>query len=319
MNALPGGRWGRFALRLAGSAAVLAVVIHVVGVDRALDGVRRLRPGPWALALLAFLGMHLLSALKWRAYVEFAGAPLPRTVAVRCHAAGLFANLCLPSLIGGDVLRAGLALKSTSSRAGLLVASVIDRISDVTALLVISVAALPVVRIGEETPLRALPAAAAIVAAAAVGGTFALRWTVRSRTVRRLPRKAAKAVLGVARALRTMLRRPGRAAAIWLASVGIQTLFVVVNAELGRSMGFEMDWGLWFLLWPLAKIAAMVPMSFGGLGVREAAFAALVAPFGPEDLAVAQSLAWQSVLIAGGFVAGTYWMVSTRGEAAAKT
>ena len=46
MKALPGGRWAKFALRLAGSAAVLAVVIHVVGVDRALDGMRRLRPGP---------------------------------------------------------------------------------------------------------------------------------------------------------------------------------------------------------------------------------------------------------------------------------
>ena len=41
---LPGGRWGRFALRLAGSAAVLALVLHLVGTDRALDGLRRLRP-----------------------------------------------------------------------------------------------------------------------------------------------------------------------------------------------------------------------------------------------------------------------------------
>ncbi len=54
----------------------------------------------------------------------------------------------------------------------------------------------------------------------------------------------------------------------------------------------------------------MLPVSFGGLGVREAAFAALVAPFGPESLAVAQSLVWQSVLIAGGLAAGGFWVLS---------
>jgi uncharacterized membrane protein YbhN (UPF0104 family) len=299
VSAPPGRRWGGFALRLLASAAVLAVVVHLVGVDRALEGLRRLRPLPWALALLAFGALHVLSAMKWRAYVVFAGAPLRRGAALRCHAAGLFANLCLPSLIGGDVLRAGLALRKTSPRSALLVASAIDRISD-------------------ATPLRALPFMSAVVAGGGIAGLLSLRWMVRSRLVRRLPRKAARAVLGVARALRTMARRPLRAAAIWLASVGIQALFVVVNVHLGRSMGFEMTWGQWFLLWPLAKIAAMAPVSFGGLGVREAAFAALVAPFASEQLAVAESIAWQSVLVAGGLLAGAWWMLSSRaaGESA---
>ena len=33
-------------------------------------------------------------------------APFPPADALRCYAAGLFANLYLPSIVGGDVLRA---------------------------------------------------------------------------------------------------------------------------------------------------------------------------------------------------------------------
>ena len=305
--------WGKFLLRLAASAAMLGVVATFVDRQRALDGFRRLSTGMWILALAAFVVLHLLSALKWRAFVVLAGSPIPRTLALRCHAAGLFGNLCLPSLIGGDVVRAGLALKSASSRAGLVVASVIDRISDVTALLGISLVALLCVGIGETTPLRALPVAAAALAACMAGGTATLWWLVRSRVVRRLPRKVARTVIGAARAFRTMLRRPVRSARIWLASVAIQSGFVLVNVELGRAMGLDLTYGQWFLLWPLAKIAAMIPVSFGGLGVREAAFAALVAPFGPESVAVAVSLVWQSVLIVGGLLAGGFWVTTSRG------
>ena len=46
-------------------------------------------------------------------------------------------------------------------------------------------------------------------------------------------------------------------------------------------------------------------MTQGGLGVREAAHAALFAPFGiPAVLAVAVSLVFQAVIISGGLIGG---------------
>lgn len=314
MSLLPSGRWGRVALRLAISLVILFVVSRFIDVDRAMKGFRQLRTETWLAALGAFAVLHFASALKWRWFVAVAGAQMPRGLALRCHAAGLFANLCLPSMIGGDVLRAGLAMKATTSRTPVLVASVIDRISDMTALMALALVALPLVGVGEGTPLRALPLAAGIVAATGLIGAFSLRWAVRSRFVRRIPRKLGRFVLEVAGALRTMRSRPAASIGGWFASVGIQSGLLLVNVHLGRSMGLDMTYSQWFLLWPLAKIVAMLPLSFGGLGVREAAFAALVAPFGyDKSLAAAASLVWQSVLIVGGLLAGAYWMASSRG------
>ena len=54
--------------------------------------------------------------------------------AVRCYAMGLFANLFLPSLVGGDVLRAGLIMGATRRRAAVILGSLADRGVDVAGL-----------------------------------------------------------------------------------------------------------------------------------------------------------------------------------------
>jgi len=304
------GRWKKLLVRLGASALVLAVVLSVVDLEQAKEGFARLSLEPWLVALATWLGLHALSALKWRFLLGLAGAHIPARHALTCHAAGLFANLCLPSLIGGDVLRAGLALKATDRKTALVVGSVVDRVADLTALLSVATFGFATAPWAQERlgGAATLPLAAALIACGALGSWAALRFLLAR--VRRLPRKLGKRLVEVARALDTMRRSPGRAVAGWCACLVIQTGFVLVNVYLGEAIGLDLELSLWLVLWPLAKIAAMLPVSFGGLGVREAAFAALVSPFGPEALAVAQSLVWQSVLIVGGLLCGGFWMVS---------
>ncbi|MFV1986736.1 MAG: hypothetical protein ACC682_05625, partial [Gemmatimonadota bacterium] len=57
----------------------------------------------------------------------------------------------------------------------------------------------------------------------------------------------------------------------------------------------------------------LLPVSLGGLGVRDATLGAALLPFGiPMATGVAVSLLWQTVLIAGGLLAGGVWIVLTR-------
>jgi uncharacterized membrane protein YbhN (UPF0104 family) len=78
-------------------------------------------------------------------------------------------------------------------------------------------------------------------------------------------------------------------------------------------MGIDIPLYVWLFVWPLAKIAGLVPITQGGLGVREAALAVLFAPFGVvAATAVAAGLAFQAVVISGGFVAGATVMILRR-------
>ena len=300
-------------VKLAGSAILLAVVFWVVGFESVTEALANTRPGPWLLGLLGFLGLHLLSAAKWRFFLATVGADISLSLAIKCYAAGLFANLCLPSLVGGDVLRAGLAMQGHPNKAAIAFGSVVDRLSDVMALGLLVAAGMVVAPSAAEKLHGGWisgPAVFAVLLAGAVIGLLFARWLLARLPWRKLPRKLTKVLIKLLRALNALLRHPARSLIGLTFCLGLQTGFVVVNIHLGQMVGLDLDARLWFLLWPLAKVAAMIPVSLGGLGVREAAFAALVQPFADGRLAVAESLVWQSILIVGGLISGGFWMLS---------
>jgi glycosyltransferase 2 family protein len=311
--ATPRFRWRKAALRLGASALVLAVLVALLNQGELWEHLRRFareHPGAWALALAGFLGLHAVGALKWRLFLRLAGARIGVLDALRFYGLGLFANLCLPSLIGGDVLRAGLALGVAREKDAVVLGSLVDRLADLVALgcLVIvgglaSSGAHAELLASDVRGGGALGAFFAVLALGVVGAAILLRTAV----IRRMPLAVARHLLGVRRALAAARSRPARAAAAFSLCLAVQTGFVLVNAGLGRAVGIDLGLDLWLLLWPLAKIAAMLPISLGGLGVREAAFAVLTAPYGVEgEAAVAQSLVWQSVLVSGGLLAGAF-------------
>jgi hypothetical protein len=93
-------------------------------------------------------------------------------------------------------------------------------------------------------------------------------------------------------------------------SIAIQCSFVGLNVVLAQEMGIAAPVSVWFLVWPLAKLVALAPISLGGIGVREVALAGLMAPFGIDAaVAVAQSVSWEVVLIGAGLIAGMVAMV----------
>ena len=115
----------------------------------------------------------------------------------------------------------------------------------------------------------------------------------------------------VARSL-VVLRRLRRAPTAAVTAVGLSLLiqggFVMLNAWIGNAIGVGVPLSVWLFVWPLAKIAGLMPISLGGLAVRDATLAALLAPAGvPLALGVVAALIWQSVLICGGLIGGVVW------------
>lgn len=309
-------RWQNAALRLGTSALLLAVGAAVLRADEVWLHMRRFVGDAgvtWGLAVVGFLSLHVAGALKWRFFLSTAGASISTRWAVRAYGAGLFANLCLPSLIGGDVLRAGIAMSASDCKEAIVVGSIIERLADLLALAFLVVVG-AVWSMQTASALAAPRASVTVILAvigSAAGGVLIVALILQRRFEHRLPGGLGRRLAEARRALRAYLDKPDRVAIGFLACMGIQGSFVLVNAAIGRALGIDLGLGVWFLVWPLAKLVAMLPVSLGGLGVREFAFAALVSPFAvAAEVAVAQSLIWQSVLIAGGLMAGAYVLVT---------
>jgi glycosyltransferase 2 family protein len=125
-------------IRVGVSAGILALLFYFIPWSDLRSAIGRISGAVWFTVLAGFLAGHTLGALKWRALVNAGRSTLSMVDAVRCYAAGLFANMCLPSIVGGDVLRAVLAGKATGRAEAAVLGGLTDRLVDmaVVALLV---------------------------------------------------------------------------------------------------------------------------------------------------------------------------------------
>ncbi len=306
----------KFVVKAGLSAAVLGAVVWWIGPQKLGPALAALTPAAFAATLAVFLCIHTAAAFKWRAFMSLAGAPLPPGMTLRAYGAGLFANLFLPSMIGGDVVRAGIAMQGARRKEAVVLGSLVDRLSDFAALALLAlggIAALPQAMADGGGSAELGRRILGWFAALCVGGVLALAIGLRLRPPSRWPTKARGLLLRSLLALRRAGRRKIAATTAVLVAVALQAALLLVNAELGRAMGLDATLPVWFVCWPLAKIAAMLPLSLAGLGVREAAFAALGSRFGiAPALATAVSLAWQGVLFSGGLVGGAGYAASRR-------
>ena len=298
--------WARAAV----SITLLGLLFYFLPLGQVRDALGRLPAEVWLVVLFGFLLGHAVGITKWRMFVNAARGGLARVDATLCYSAGLFANLCLPSIVGGDLLRMALAGKLSRRPEAALWGGVMDRLTDLLSLAILVTAGGLLVRGGESGWIGRVLTVAVLVGVVLVA--LVLPLLIRrplARWPRRLRRPVGRGLVG----LRQLRRRPGTAALGLMLSLGIQGSFVLLNALLGRSIGIEVDLAVWFLVWPLAKIASLAPISLGGLAVREASLAALLLPFGvPVARSVVCSLLWQTVLIAGGLMGGLIWLVLHR-------
>jgi uncharacterized membrane protein YbhN (UPF0104 family) len=110
-----------------------------------------------------------------------------------------------------------------------------------------------------------------------------------------------------------MLQHPRQAFLACVVGFAIQASFVVTVILLGETLGLGLDPRLWFLFWPVAKMAAMLPASLGGLGVLELTFSFLVQGLADRDTAVAIAVVMQTVRIAVAVLGGAYWLGTSAG------
>jgi uncharacterized protein (TIRG00374 family) len=294
--------WRNAALRIAGSALILALLFHFVPFAEVWRALRRLPPLLWLAVLAGYFCVHLAGINKYKLMLNGAGAGLNFAQAARCYFAGLFSTLFLPSVAGGDVVKAGLALRLGRSKAGVLLGSLLDRTLDVIAL--ITLATLGVLLVpGALRPSDRHGFLLVLVSLVGLGLLAAL--AVALLPARRFSFRMRRRMVRLRDAGRSMVRRPRRMlAALGLAFV-TQLGFLTLTTVIAAACGLHLPYRAWLFAWPLAKISAFLPISQAGIGVREAALAALLVPFGAAGgVVVGVGLAWETIVIAAGLIAG---------------
>ena len=302
-------RWGRIGVTLA------AVGYLASGVDPA-DVVAAFQRLSWSAALVAitvvFFGM-VCGMVRWRLLLRAYGAiDLPSWPRVaHLYFVGHFYNTYAPGGVGGDVIRGVAGRKAfgdldwASATSGVAVVF-IERVIGVSALLVLATGAYLIRPIpGMESVGLWAGLGLAAAASALLGIALA------PRLAPHLPEKLGKP-----------LRALPRLYSIWpfLVAVFLSLIIHTVNIVAGHAIMHSLDPSVTFaqsaVVMPLIGASAFFPLTVGGAGVREAAFALLYGTVGvPEATAYAGSLSfWATQLITAGVGGVMNLLVPLSGE-----
>ena len=304
--------WRSQLLRIGGSVAILVVLALLLPAQDVLRQMRMVAPTTWIAVLVIFMMVQLFGALKFHLVLHSAGVGLPFRLSARCYFAALFGNVFLPSIIGGDVISIGLAMRYSSNRPGVALGALVNRVLDFLALAFMTALGTVLLHASLSPESRRVfwsVSGSLLVIATAAGLTawVLLRRRYSFRTRRRLSRVRAAA--------QAMRRRKGTVVLGLAMGVVSQSVLVSLVAWLGRSSGLMLSASTWFFAWPLSKLAALAPITIGGIGAREAAFAAILVPFGhPATRSVAVGLLYEAISISGGLLAGLISWLLSRGR-----
>ncbi|MGN0867707.1 MAG: lysylphosphatidylglycerol synthase transmembrane domain-containing protein [Oligosphaeraceae bacterium] len=293
-----------FAFRALCLLLALALLARMLHRQNGLFGERTEGAGFFlfgGLALLLYLGVQFLGAWRWNLLLGAQGLALPYLHALRLTLGGNFFSLLIPGGVSGDIVKVGAATAAHPGKAPeLALADLLDRGVGLLGLFWAGLLSLclllgaPWARLREHCPALLAAAVATIllgVAASLAGAAGWHLWPALARSG--LPVKIASRC---PRFLRTWLHRLGAALApyrtqplVLLRALGLSILIhLLLGGEfylLGKALG-ESALGIpaYLLATQLANATALLPLTPGGLGVRDTVAESLFLAFGATPL-----------------------------------
>lgn len=260
-------------LKVLVSGFLIAFLLHRIGLDRLGVQLSHVHAFWLISAVFVFLASHLLGSYQWTLLLHADSIKLPWTRALQFYFVGLFFNNFLISGLGGDLFRI-VDVRRYSQKGAAAVSSVfLDRFMGLLVLSGLALLVSPVISILWGFPARfqlillIFSMGWVLVLLILFNRRFArfLTWGVR----RLMPQEFAIKARTVYNHIHEFGRKRKLFLTVVLISVVVQSLRVLTHYLLARSFGISLPIMYFFLIIPLIAITASLPVSLGGLGVRE--------------------------------------------------
>jgi len=303
---LPG--WVSAVVRLAATVGLMAWALRDVKWGLMLDLLRGAE-WRWLFAALALgLVVQVVAGMRWAALARPLGFDAPTGYFVWRFFEGSFFSLCLPSSIGGDVVKA-YRVGDTTQRRLLAGCSVLaDRLTGLSALGVLAGAALAAAK-WQLTLAATLAVAAALLFTALVGFWIVVGSLDRIMSLIPVPHPAREFI----GQLLPYQQQPSLIARAVGWSFIVQIGGTIAVALVARTLRVDPGLGAWFSVAPLVALMETVPISIGGFGVRENAMEFLLGGHGvPGEQAIAVALLCGLTRICSGLVGGVLFLLDRK-------
>ncbi len=288
-------------VRVGVAATVMGALLGQTGVAPLARIVEGAAPAPLAAALVLFAAGQVASAWRWWRIAQHAGFAVSFRSCLGIYWIGMFVGVATPSTIGADGTRTLLLGRARPGRRVALSTVLFDRAIGLLTLLWIALAAFTL----DRTALLPVELRVGVATLAAVGsaGLLGAPLLVRALpTGSRLAAASARHLLPFVKSRRLLLTTAA-------SSLCVHGLHIAAQKALAEALGLDLPWTFVALYHPLVALAGAAPITIGGFGVREAAYALLLGAAGvPLDDAVALGLLWWALGATVGLSGGLVWL-----------
>jgi len=298
----PIARWALVALQIGVTVGLLAFFFHDAEFRRqALDAFRTAN-GAWLILGVVIAGVeNVIGAIRWRIFLRLLGIDLPFWKSVEICMVALFCNTFMLGAAGGDLVRVAYLVQRGHRKTTSFLSIIMDRVSGLVALIAFT---LILTAWNHEWLMQSAIAATVIkfvilyqiVALVFIGVSLVL--SVKGLTdhlPRWIPARRFVVDLGAGYALmatrwRTTLR------GCFLSMVMLIGYFGVFYCS-ARAFGAPIDFVQLSTIMPAADIISALPISVGGVGVREQVFVILLGQLAGVSAAMAVSISLAGFLV----------------------
>jgi glycosyltransferase 2 family protein len=298
-------RRGALALRVLVSVALLGAVLLYADLGDVADAVRDGHWG-WFVAAVGLMAVAVvLGALRWWVLLDSAKIEVTAWNAIKPFATSLVLNIILPTAVAGDAVRTWVVGKKSGRLLGVAAATVVDKVTALTCL--VGLAWVAVAINSEAVPGSLIAAFAWLTLGLAAAFCVAALAAAGVRPVlHRVPERLALMI----RESWAMLRVWAASAKLVVSLIGLgvayQALAVLSLILVGKTLGVDLSFAVAAVSAAIVLVATLIPVSIGGLGIREGGFVLLLGQVGIDaaEATLVSLLSAGVVLVASAAVAG---------------
>lgn len=255
------------------SGLLIGFLLHRIGIQRFAEHLREI-DGSWLTgALVLFLASHFLGSFQWWLLLRSEGIWISWGKTVSFYFVGLFFNNFLISNLGGDLFRMVDVRRYSKNGTGAVSTVFLDRFMGLFVLTGIALLVGPWIMVRGELrsylrlPFLVLMGGWVLMCSFLFSRRFArpFAWLIR-RTI-------PEGITNKAREVYRKISQFGLQKNLLFRIIGIsfivQSARVLTHYLVGRSLGITISPFYFFLIIPVVAVVASLPVSLGGIGIRE--------------------------------------------------
>ncbi len=280
------------AVRIFVAIGAIFLVFRNEDLSHLIDILMGINPGIIFLGFLAYYIGQLMFVLRWRLILSVQAIHISVLAGLKLHFLGLFYNNCLPSSVGGDVLRAWYVTHHCprDKRLEAALSVLVDRFVGLSGMIIMALAAWWLV------PVPAQENTAESAGNSQTSGFFEKIVEYRYFIISAIcifagmvvvfllipkGRRAVKKIYSLIRekfhafflktvtALKLYLKKPFTVLCAYLLSFLCQAFPILGLYFIGKDIGLDAHIKYYYVLFPVSWMLGAVPISIGGIGIME--------------------------------------------------